>query len=108
MKSVGRWANPYTEEVDAATFWDSLEHIKDPAAILGRVRKWAFVSIPIYQNKDHILRSRHFRKDEHYHYHTHVGLVSFMWRNGFRLREFHDGETALGRHGIMTFAFFRQ
>lgn len=107
LDSMGRWRNPYETEVEAATFWDSLEHIKEPEVILRGVSKWAFISIPIYRNRDHVLGSKHFRPDEHYHYHTHVGFVSFMWRNGFRLREFNDSECVLGRQGIMSFAFKR-
>lgn len=107
LRARGRFVNPYSGPVDAATFWDSLEHIRDPRSLLANVRRWAFVSLPIFESAEHAMTSRHFRRDEHYHYWTERGFVRFMTFLGFCLRETSDFETRLGRDGIQTFAFER-
>lgn len=94
-------------EFDAVAFWDSLEHIQEPLDIVGRVRKWMFVSIPIFRDCEHLLTSHHYRKDEHYWYFTEFGFVSFVGSAGFELVERNEMETELGRDSIMSFAFRR-
>lgn len=101
------WLDPYTTPVEVATFWDSLEHIPDPSAILANVTRWAFVSMPIYTGPDHVLRSRHFRPDEHFWYWTREGFLRWMGERGWRCREHNTAETLLGREDIETFAFVR-
>ena len=105
--SHGRYFDPYACHVDAVTFWDSLEHIADPAPLLANVRQWAFISAPIYRDVEHVIASRHYRPDEHYHYWTRAGLQLWMREHGFRCVEFNAAETALGRDGIESFAFMR-
>lgn len=107
LKGVGRWCDPYEAPVDAATFWDSLEHIHDPAPLLANVRYYAFVSIPIFTAPDHVLRSRHYRKDEHCWYFTPEGLRWFMWQHGFKQVERNTMEQDCGREDIGTFVFAR-
>lgn len=102
------WWNPYFQDPPSATFWDSLEHIERPDEILGRVRRFAFVSIPIFLDREHVLRSKHFKPGEHFWYFTRDGLVLRMDRNGFRLREENAMETNLGREDIRTFVFERR
>lgn len=99
--------DPTMHEVDAMTFWDSLEHIKRPETVLLNCRDLVFVSLPIFQDKEHVLRSKHFRPDEHYWYWTKRGLESYMKRMGFRLIQHMDFETQLGREDIETFVFRR-
>lgn len=107
LKGRGKWCDLYAQPVEAATFWDSLEHIDDMCAALAQVRRFAFVSIPIFDGPNHVLASKHYRKDEHYHYFTHSGFVRFMEAEGFVLRESNDMETVIGREGIGSFAFER-
>lgn len=91
----------------AFTFWDSLEHIAYPAHFLSKASKWVFTSLPIFRDSDHILRSKHFRKDEHFWYFTHEGLIRFMKQHGFRIVDHNDIETVLGREDIRSYAFRR-
>jgi hypothetical protein len=93
---------------DSMTFWDSLEHIHDPTEYLMGCREYAFVSCPIYQNAEHILRSKHFRKDEHCWYWTEEGICRFMAYFSFELVEYNDMETQIGREDIGTFVFKRK
>lgn len=99
--------DPYETPVDVMTFWDSLEHIHDPRPLLANCLKWAFVSIPIFRDVDHILRSKHYRPTEHCWYFTTEGFIAFMERFGFRLAGQCNMEQNRGREDILTFAFRR-
>ena len=92
----------------AATFWDSLEHIHEPRQILDNIERWAFVSLPVFEGPDHVLTSKHYRRDEHCWYFTRDGLVSWMEEQGFGLVVEDDFEARLGREGIASFAFQRK
>lgn len=94
-------------QTTAMTFWDSLEHIHDPSELLAKCERYAFISMPIYTDSVHILRSKHFRKDEHCWYFTRDGLTTFMKLHGFDLTYFNTVEQDHGREDIGTFAFRR-
>lgn len=96
------------KELPNATFWDSLEHIADAPRMIERVRGHAFVSMPIYEGIDHVLKSRHYRPDEHYWYFTDDGLVRMFDLLGFDLEERSMMETELGREDIGTYVFRRR
>jgi hypothetical protein len=70
-----------------ASFWDSLEHVVDLPAMVNRVEGHAFVSMPIYDDQRHALRSRHYKPGEHVWYFTEPGLVRMFDRLGFDLEE---------------------
>lgn len=95
----------------ALTFWDSLEHIPDPSLYLSPDSEmsadYVFISAPIYPNLDALLKSKHFRKDEHCWYWTQEGLVRFMAHFGYRMIEWNDMETKIGRESILSFVFTR-
>lgn len=107
LRERGRFLDPYVDPVDVATFWDSLEHIADPAPLLANVRRFVFVSLPIFDDLAHVLRSKHFRPDEHCWYFTAPGFVAFMAAHGFRCLERNRIESELGREDIDSFAFER-
>lgn len=100
--------NPYQGIHSAISMWDVLEHIPDFRLLLRRVRTWVFVSIPIFKDCEHVLRSKHYRKDEHVWYFTRRGLVKVFDDCGFDMVAVNDVETSLGREDIETFAFFRR
>ena len=99
--------DPYRCPFDAMTLWDVLEHIPHYPPLLANVRKWIFVSTPIYRDAEHVLRSKHFRPREHCFYFTQPGLVYAMKLCGFELVSESTFETDLGREDIGTFAFRR-
>lgn len=107
LKERGSWANLYRDRYPALTFWDSLEHIDRPDVAVARAEKWVFVSVPIFSGAEHVIRSRHFRRDEHIWYWTHDGLVAWFGEQGFELMESNGIETQLGREGIGSYAFAR-
>ncbi|HAS0916750.1 methyltransferase domain-containing protein [Enterobacter asburiae] len=112
LKAGGRWANlyePHSPDGDfpALTFWDSLEHIDDPEAAVARAGQWVFVSLPVFKNAEHILTSRHYRKDEHIWYFTDEGIRRWFGVQGFVCAEHNTIESMLGRDGISSYAFRR-
>ena len=107
LQERGWFRDLYARAVDAATFWDSLEHIFDPAAAVRQVREWVFVSLPIYEGAEHVLRSKHFRRDEHVWYHTDRGIRWWFDQQGFECVEANGMETRIGRDGIGSYAFRR-
>lgn len=100
-------ADPYRFEHNALCFWDVLEHIPNFPTLLANVTQWVFVSIPIFTDCDHVLRSKHLRCDEHVWYFTSRGLNSVMRWLGFECVEYNDMESQIGREDIGTFAFRR-
>lgn len=107
LKKDGRWGDPGARQFDAMCFWDSLEHIHDPRPILANCRRFAFISLPIFESPSDILQSKHYRRQEHCWYFTRRGLVGFMALAGFWLLETNWMESDLGRDGIASFAFER-
>ena len=107
LEERGLHADPYLAQFDAVTLWDVLEHIPDYRPLLANVRQWLFVSLPIFSDAYHVLRSKHFRPTEHCHYFTRDGLLYAMKLCGFDMVAESDFETALGREDIGTFAFKR-
>lgn len=106
LETRGWYRNPL-ESIACITFWDSFEHIEDPAPILASIQHMAFLSLPIFRNAQHALTSKHFKPEEHYWYFTKDGLERYFHNHGFSLL-FHDNvETALGREDILTFVFQR-
>ena len=103
-----RFCDPREQTVDAATFWDVLEHIAQPAAILDNVRKWVFVSLPIVPGDGPPpLDWKHLRRDEHCLYWTRAGLIAWMGEHGFECIEHNTAESLLGRDDAHTFVFRR-
>jgi hypothetical protein len=101
------WFDPYFQDPPNASCFDSLEHMKKPDHFIERIQRFLFVSIPIFENREHAAASKHFRPDEHYWYFTRNGLVLWMKRQGFGLLEENHMEVELGREGIGTFVFRR-
>ena len=107
LQQCDRFRDPYATPVDAITCWDSLEHIPQPDALLEQVRKWLFVSLPIFEDAEHCLQSRHYKPGEHLWYFTHGGIIQWCADRGFDLITSTDIESRLGRDGIRTYAFRR-
>jgi hypothetical protein len=107
LRQMDRWSDPYDSVMEAATFWDSLEHMHDPRPILRNVRRFCFVSLPIFWDCDHVLRSKHFKPQEHCWYFTRGGIGTFMAYQGFRMIETSLMEQACGREDIESFVFER-
>lgn len=106
LRADGLYADP-SKTFDAVTMWDVLEHIEDPAPVLGILRAGAllFVSIPVFADLATVRQSKHYRPGEHLYYWTAPGFVAWMALHGFALLEQSDHETAAGRDSIAAFAF---
>lgn len=103
----GLWFDPFAQSPDNVTCWDSLEHMQRPDLFLDRVKRFFFTSIPVFEDAKHVLRSKHFRPDEHLWYWTRGGFVRWMTERGFSFLEENRMECALGREDIWTFVFAR-
>lgn len=110
LQARKRWTDLYAGDATfpALTFWDSLEHIDEPEAAVAKAGQWVFVSLPVFRSAEHILKSRHYRKDEHIWYWTHEGLLKWFEAQGFACAEHNTIESALGRDGISSYAFRRK
>jgi hypothetical protein len=93
---------------DVVTFWDALEHLPDPGAALTRARAWAFVTLPIFRDGEHVLHSKHYRKDEHLWYWTRSGFVRWAAAQGFKTWDHLTTESVLGREDVETFVLRRR
>jgi hypothetical protein len=107
LQDRGSYLDPYHCPVMAACFWDSLEHIADPSALLANVAQRVFVSLPVFHGLDHVLTSKHYRPDEHCWYFTRRGFITFMAAHGWSLLEENNMEMIVGREDIHSFAFRR-
>lgn len=101
------WWDPFARDPEAIACWDSLEHLSRPENLVRNVKSMVFMSIPIFIDPDHVMRSKHFRPDEHFWYFTRDGLIEWMRRYGFSLIDENRMETNLGREDIGTFVFKR-
>lgn len=108
LKARGLYTDPYRDPVWALTAWDSLEHIPAPGQLIARVRSLVFVSTPIYHGLDHVLRSKHFRPDEHFWYWTAHGLRALFDDHGFDCVHVCRMEERHGREDILTAVFRRR
>lgn len=104
----GRFVEATTQPVHHATCWDSLEHMQSPHRLIENVRDFLFVSIPIFKDKAHVLRSKHFRTDEHYWYFTESAFLSLLSISGFDCLEQNRMEERCGREDIGTYVFRRR
>lgn len=109
LKEKGIFKDPYEEmpAVGGLTFWDSLEHIPNPNALLSLMRsnQYAFISLPIFDDLQKVKESKHYRPDEHYYYFTKDGMIKYMTDSNFTLIRIDDFEIQAGREGIITFVF---
>lgn len=93
---------------DMVSFWDSLEHIRDPRPALAAARDVVVASLPIFTSAEHAVASKHFKPLEHFWYFTRHGFCEFARREGFDVVDVMATESALGREDIETFVLKRR
>jgi hypothetical protein len=106
LRESNHFGNPYEEQFEALTFWDVLEHLEDPTAILANTNN-VFMSVPIHGTVRECMASKHLRPNEHIWHFTPKGVEFFMKYYGFELVDSSDGETKAGRESIMSYYFRR-
>lgn len=106
LRSGGMYTES-TDGFDALTFWDSIEHMDEPAKWFSGLRDGVkvFVSLPLFEDLWSIRGSKHYRPGEHLQYFTAWGFTSWMQQQGFIGLEFSAHETDAGRENIGAFAF---
>jgi hypothetical protein len=105
LKQHGCYAEDLTK-FKTLTLWDVLEHIEDPTDLLSTPDD-IFISTPIYEDIQHVLRSKHLKPGEHIWYFTDEGLRYFMSLFGFQAVGCDNFETELGRDSISSYHFVR-
>lgn len=113
LQERGLFLDPYQSppaHVEGFTLWDTLEHIPDPAKLFDSVLvgKYAFVSLPTFEEVLKVKESKHYKPNEHYYYFTVPGLIKYMRDYGFVYLEHNDHETKAGREGITAFVFRKE
>jgi hypothetical protein len=107
----GQWIDPCERAlpawVDCFTFWDTLEHLPEPAELLRLAPGHVFIALPTFDHLGSVTFSKHHRPDEHYWYWTITGLQRYMADAGFACLEVNHAETQAGREAITSFAFRR-
>tara|TARA_R110002096_G_scaffold186882_1_gene366029 strand:+ start:1673 stop:2332 length:660 start_codon:yes stop_codon:yes gene_type:complete len=101
------WSNPYSDSPYAISCWDSLEHIRDCMRLINQVKRWVFISIPIFDGVKSIRDSRHFKPHEHWWYFTNYSIMAMFGELGFVMRDRSEFEVECGREGVVTYAFER-
>jgi len=95
-------------DVNAMTMWDVFEHLDNHMFLrLLPVNSYAIMSLPVFDDLDDVMRSRHYRPGEHIWYFTDKGIRRFMLGNGYACMESHNEESHAGRDGIRTYVFKR-
>lgn len=107
LRRNDRWWNPRVDPCPAASMWDVLEHMPDFPKLLANVRAYVFVSLPVFAGPEHVLKSRHYRPDEHFWYFSGIGFIEVMAELGWKWLETNWNESVLGRDSIGSFAFRR-
>ena len=94
---------------DAITFWDVLEHLKDPLTVLtGLQASYIFTCTPNAAglSTEDLLKWHHYYPGEHAHYFNPKSLEVLFNAAGYAVRITHFLESRLrtnaGRHGILT------
>lgn len=97
----------YDINFNTITFWDSLEHIKDPQIILDKIKIGTriFISLPIFDDINNVKASKHYRPNEHYYYFDNNGLIKWLRRHSFKLITCSNLEIRAGREDIKTYLF---
>lgn len=111
LEKKGKFYDPYKNDIsefDIIAFFDSLEHIEEPRKILEKINKkgqYVIVSIPIFRDMDHVMKSKHYKETEHFWYFTDWGFLNYMENFGLVCIEKYYNETQAGREDIHTYVF---
>ena len=110
LQKDNKWHDPYISdlsEFDVISFFDSFEHIQNPKILLNSIKQQTIViSIPMFYDYNSLLKSKHFRPDEHFHYFTFLGFLNYMNDLGFICYDISDIENQIGREDI--FSWYRR
>jgi SAM-dependent methyltransferase len=115
--AVGYDINPNTgfcdplvllDSYDVVTFWDSLEHVDDPAELIMRLdAEWVFICTPSTDDcSGDLTKWRHYKPVEHKHYFNEKSLRALLDVCGYDVVECHYDESQLrtggGQQNIIT------
>lgn len=113
LRAIGRFASSFGMAHNmyrAMSMWDVIEHVPAPEIYLNRLGQgsFLFISLPIFDELEHVFSSKHYRPNEHLYYFTEDGLLWWLSEYGFTVVDKSDHETRLGREEIGAYAFIRE
>ena len=113
LQRENRYIDPYRALpcfIGGVTCWDSLEHLRDPEALVNLLYpgQYLFLSLPIFSDLRRIRESKHYRPNEHFYYFTDYGLVHWLAASGYDLLERSSFEIGAGREDIYSYVFQRR
>ena len=99
IRASGFDINPYSnfcvietllKSYDAVTFWDSLEHLRDPLTVIKRFNTdWVFISTPslddLHGGLIRIPKWNHYKPGEHVHYFSLKSLTALLIGCGYEI-----------------------
>jgi hypothetical protein len=105
------------DKYDIVTFWDSLEHLKDPVKVIrGFAPEYLFICTPstddFHLGLEHLTQWRHYMPQEHCHYFNEESLTALLDRCGYDILEVNYNESIPraggGDKNILTIAASRR
>ena len=98
---------PSRSEYNILTFWNSFQEIENNIAVIENYHpQFVAMSLPIFQDKENIVRSRHFKPEEVCWYYTLDGLYNTMKEIGYSLLSANkDEDMKCDQIGIHSFIF---
>lgn len=102
------WFDPYILKAPGVvTFWDCLEHLPNLDEVLSLCPNFVICSLPVFEGREKVLGSKHFKPNEHIWYFSVEGFKEFMHERGFVCMMAKDLEGLAGREEIFSFVFKR-
>jgi SAM-dependent methyltransferase len=99
----GEYCDPIVllDDYDIVTFWDSIEHIQDPAELIQRLdAEWVFVCTPSTDDFGGKMTDwRHYMPEEHCHYFNEKSLTAMLDACGYDVVEANYSESVLRTGG---------
>lgn len=106
--TISALGNRYSERIngfDHVTMWDVIEHLENPGEFINQIKRYCYISTPIYTTLCWIEKSKHFKIGEHLWYFTDTGIRNLFDSCGFDCLECNDIEMRCGRESIYTYVF---
>lgn len=89
------------------TFWNSFQDIENPMSIVEEYQpQFVAMSLPVFRDKEHAIRSHYFKPKEVHWYFTRRGLLNMMEQRGYNVVFMNTEEDRkVGCTGVVSIVF---